>query len=226
MFQNLCRRKRTCRKKQPTTKTKAPTQLPGDLEPPGILVCAGKVVHDFRHQLNDMLLLKDKDVFFSQPRMGIIRTMTVPCYTVSEKRAPLWLILLETTIRTSGFIFLLNHSPSISLLFPICPFLFLFFSVPFPFSTLLSTFFHLLSPTVSLKHCRHAGLPLPVRRWLYLQLSLLPQADSTKLSAVQISVHAVLMGINPGTLFAGYSGILQCQGMFCLISTFRLLFWH
>lgn len=29
----------------------------------------------------------------------------------------------------------------------------------------LFTFFHLLSPTVSLKHCRHAGLPLPVRRW-------------------------------------------------------------
>lgn len=141
MFQNLCRRKRTCRKKQPTTKTKAPTQLPGDLEPPGIFVCAGKVVHDFRHQLNDMLLLKDKDVFFSQPRMGIIRTMTVPCYTVSEKRAPLWLILLETTISTSGFIFLLNHSPSISLLFPIYPFLFLFFSVPFPFSTLLSLLF-------------------------------------------------------------------------------------
>lgn len=129
MFQNLCRRKRTCRKKQPTTKTKAPNQLPGDLEPPGIFVCAGKVVHDFRHQLNDMLLSQAKEVFFSQP--GITRTTTVPCYVVYEKRAPLWLVLLETMMRTAWFIFLLSSSPSISLLlpfsfslFPFCPQLF------------------------------------------------------------------------------------------------------
>lgn len=61
---------------------------------------------------------------------------------------------------------------------------------------------------------------------LYLQFSLPPQADSTKLSAIQISVPAVLTGINPGTLFACCSGILQCQGIFCQISTSRISFWH
>lgn len=124
-------------KNQPTTKTKVPTQLLGDLEPTGIFVCAGKVVHDFGHQLNDMLLLQGKGVFFSQPRMGIMRTMTMPSYIVSEKRAPLWLILLETTMRTFGFVLRLSHSPAISLF---C--LFLFSSVPFLSLTLLSlTFF-------------------------------------------------------------------------------------
>lgn len=36
--------------KKPTTKPKSPTQLSGDLEPPGIFVCAGKVGHDCRLQ--------------------------------------------------------------------------------------------------------------------------------------------------------------------------------
>lgn len=35
-----------------------------------------------------------------------------------------------------------------------------------------------------------------------------------KLSVVQIAVCAVLTGNNPGTLFACYSGMLQCQGCF------------
>lgn len=39
-----------CREKKTTTKPKPPTQFPGDLEPPGIFVCAGKVEHDFRLQ--------------------------------------------------------------------------------------------------------------------------------------------------------------------------------
>jgi len=86
--------------------------------------------------MNEMLLLQGKDVFFSELRMGITRTTMVPCYVVSEKRAPLWLILPETTMRTSGFSFLLSHSASISLLLPICPFL--FFTVPFLSSALLS----------------------------------------------------------------------------------------
>lgn len=77
LFQNLCRRKRTCKKNEPTTKTKPSTQLPEDLEPPGIFVCTGKVLHDFRHQLNDIPFLQGRDVFFSQPRMGITRTTTL-----------------------------------------------------------------------------------------------------------------------------------------------------
>lgn len=40
-----------------------------------------------------------KRVFFSQPRMGVMRTMTMASYIISEKRALLWLILLETTMR-------------------------------------------------------------------------------------------------------------------------------
>lgn len=155
MFQNLCRRK-----KQPTTKTKAPNQLPRDLEPPGIFVWAGKVVHDFRHQLNDMLLSQGKDVFFSQ-REWELREPRQCRYIVSEKRAPLWLNLLETTMFSSGFIFLLNHSPPVSLLLPICPFLFLFFSVPFLSSTLFSLpFFSLISHSFfeTLQACRVASV--------------------------------------------------------------------
>lgn len=41
-----------------------------------------------------------------------------PCYVVSEKRPPLWLIWLETTMRTSGLIKILSHSPYFSLLLP------------------------------------------------------------------------------------------------------------
>lgn len=139
MFQNLCRRKRTCRQNQPTTKTKASTQLPEDLEPPGIFVCAGKVLHDFRHQLNDMPPLQGRDVFSSAPRMGITRTTTLPYYIVSEKRPPLWLILLETTRRTSGFIILLDHSPYFSLLLPELS-LSLFLCFPSVISSSLFTF--------------------------------------------------------------------------------------
>lgn len=72
--------------------------------------------------------------------------------------------------------------------------------------------------------CPHPSEDGPVTR-LYLQFSLPPQADSTKLSAVQISIHAVLTGISPGTLFACCSGTLQCQGIFCQISTSRLFFF-
>lgn len=66
-----------------------------------------------------------KRVFFSQPRMGIMRTMTMASYIISEKRALLWLILLETAMRTLEFILLLSHSLPISPLFSVCTFCFL-----------------------------------------------------------------------------------------------------
>lgn len=140
-----------------------------------------------------------------------------PCYVVSEKRAPLWLILLETTMRTSGFIMLLNHSPYFFLLLPELS-LSLFLCSPSVIGSSHFTFF--LSYLLQfLWNSRKAGLPQSVRWWSSDKavpvVSLPLQADSMELSVVQISVRAVLTGNNPGTLFACYSGILHCQG--CIV---------
>lgn len=164
MFQNLCRRKKTRRKNQPTTKTKSSTQLPEDLKPPGIFVSAGKVWHDFRHQLNDMPLLQGRDVFFSQLRMGITRTTTLPllCCFWEESSS-----VVDLTRNHNEDIRAHYALQSFSVFFSSTPWAVPFYISLFPFCRQLFSLdlFSFLSPTVSLKHSRKAGLPQSARWW-------------------------------------------------------------